>query len=353
MELDMANKMIGIDIGFGFTKATDGHDFLVFKSLYGEAIDFQFREDLLGDSGEDEHLHIDIDGNAYFVGELAERQSSSRTFTLDQNQFVATSSKVLALAAISKIVSNTDQPLNLVVGLPIGNYRQFKSELAGMLRGTHNIVTTNTQGTRQELNITIDEVNVLPQPIGTVMDRLLNRQGRPENKRFATDKIGIIDIGFRTTDYTISDKGRYSERGSLTTQNGIAKAFSKIATKLKETCKVDIEIYRLFGAVEQGNIKVRGKAYDLQKITEHAFKQLASSIAADANQVWSDDWDIDAIMITGGGGAVLAQYIQPLIEGVIIPIEEDLDYRLHNVRGYYKYGLHSWSSPSTNTEDED
>jgi len=251
------------------------------------------------------------------------------------------------------MVLDTSQPINLVVGLPIGNYRQFKSELAGMLRGTHSIVSTDMRGDRKEINIKVGEVSVLPQPIGTVMDRLLNRQGKPENKRFATDKIGIIDIGFRTTDYTISDKGRYSERGSLTTQNGIAKAFTKIATKLKETCKVDIEIYRLFSAVEHGNIKVRGKAYDLQKITEHAFKQLAATIAADANQVWSDDWDIDAIMITGGGGAVLASYIQPLVEGVIIPIEEGLDYRLHNVRGYYKYGLHSWATPAQMDESED
>jgi len=344
----MADSIIGIDIGFGFTKTTDGNDFLVFKSIYGEAVDFQFRENLLSASNEEEHLHIDIDGTSYFVGELAERQSSSLVFTLDQTQFIATSSKVLALAALSKVLTEREQSVRIVVGLPIGHYRQYKSELASMLRATHQITTTDAQGNRIDRRINITEVRVLPQPIGTVMDRLLNRHGLPENKRFATDKIGIIDVGFRTTDYTISDHGRYSERGSLTTQNGISKAFTMISTKLKETCKVDIEIYRLFDAVEQGNIKVRGKAYDLQKITEHAFKQLAASIASDANQVWADDWDIDAIMITGGGGAVLAQFLQPLVEGVIIPIEEDLDYRLHNVRGYYKLGLNTWEKTSSN-----
>ncbi|MDX8383961.1 MAG: ParM/StbA family protein [Ghiorsea sp.] len=343
----MIDSIIGIDIGFGFTKTTDGNDFLVFKSIYGEAVDFQFRENLLSASSEEEHLHIDIDGESYFVGELAERQSSNRAFTLDQTQFVATSSKVLALAALSKILPQPQQSVRLVVGLPIGHYRQYKSELATMLRATHQITTTDAQGNRQEKNLNISEVRVLPQPIGTVMDRLLSHQGLPEHKRFASDKIGIIDVGFRTTDYTISDKGRYSERGSLTTQNGISKAFTTIATKLKETCNVEIEIYRLFDAVEQGNIKVRGKAYDLQKITDHAFQQLAASIASDANQVWADDWDIDAIMITGGGGAVLAPYIQPLIEGVIIPIEEDLDYRLHNVRGYYKFGVNTWGDKAS------
>ena len=339
----MIDSIIGIDIGFGFTKTTDGNDFLVFKSIYGEAVDFQFRENLLSVSSEEEHIHIDVDGASYFVGELAERQSSSRTFTLDQTQFVATSSKVLALAALSKVLTQPQQSVRIVVGLPIGHYRQYKAELSNMLKATHHITTTDAKGNRVERQINISEVRVLPQPIGTVMDRLLSHQGVPEHKRFVTDKIGILDVGFRTTDYTISDKGRYSERGSLTTQNGISKAFTTISTKLKETCKVDIEIYRLFDAVEQGNIKVRGKAYDLQKITHHAFKQLAATIASDANQVWTDDWDIDAIMITGGGGAVLAPHIQPLIEGVIIPIEEDLDYRLHNVRCYYKFGVNTWN----------
>ena len=43
-------------------------------------------------------------------------------------------------------------------------------------------------------------------------------------KAAADRPIGIIDIGFRTCDCTIADKTRYSERGSQTTESGIAKA---------------------------------------------------------------------------------------------------------------------------------
>lgn len=338
----MAENIIGIDIGFGFTKATDGRDFLVFKSIYGEAVDFQFRESLLDTARNDEHLQIEMNGISYFVGELAERQSSSRSFTLDQSQFISSSSKILALATLSHFVQDDAQPIKLVVGLPIGHYRQYKNELADMLKGMHEFIAVDAEGSKRNMNIMVADVRVLPQPLGTVMDRLLSSTGTATNQRFATDKIGVIDVGFRTTDYTISDKGRYSERGSLTTKNGISRAFTKIGSKLKENCGIDIEIYRLFSAVERGNIKVRGKAYDLKKISESSLKQLAMQIATDANQIWSDDWDMDAIMITGGGGAVLAPYIQDQLQGVTIPIKEGLDYRLHNVRGYYKFGLYTW-----------
>ena len=343
----MPKNIISIDIGFGFTKATDGNDFLVFKSIYGEAVEFQYKENLLDSNVGDEHLHIEVNGTSYFVGEQAERQSSTRIFTLDQSQFISSSSKVLALAALSKLVKDPKQPIHLVVGLPIGHYREHKDELAKILCTTHKFKVITTSGESIKTSVTVEDVRVIPQPIGTVMDRLLNREGFPQNKRFATDKIGIIDVGFKTTDYTISDKGRYSERGSLMTNNGVSKAFTQIGNKLKQACGVDIEIYRLHKAVDAGSIKVRGKSYDLKKITEHAFKQLASEIATDANRVWQDDWDIDAIMITGGGGAVVAPYLTPKLEGVVIPIEKGLDYRLHNVRGYYKFGLYTWETSNS------
>lgn len=345
------DAIIGIDIGFGFTKATNGKDFRVFKSIYGEAIDFQFKESLLNPKAQqDEHLQVDVDNTSYFIGELAERQSSNRQFTLDQTQFIASSTKILALAAITQFMTSDKQSFKIVVGLPIGHYREYKTELADMLRQSHHVVTTNSKGTRKEIVIGITDVKVIPQPIGSVMDRLLNDSGKGSEQRFADEKIGIIDIGFRTSDYTISDKARYSERGSLTTQNGISKAFEVIANKLKDNCGINVELYRLFDAVETGSIKIRGKGYDLRKITQIAFQQLAANIASDANRLWNDDWDMDAIMITGGGGSVLAPYLQPLLEGVIVPIEQDLDYRLHNVRGYLKYGHNMWSKPIPKSE---
>ena len=346
------DTIIGIDIGFGFTKATDGKTFHIFKSIYGEAIDFQFKESLLkNDDKQNEHIQIDVDGTSYFVGELAERQSSNRQFTLEQTQFISGSTRVLALAAISHFITSERQSFKLVVGLPIGHYRQYKDELYRLLRQTHNIIITNQHGVRTEAMIGISEVKVIPQPIGSVMDRLLDDVGKADDMRFASEKIGVIDIGFSTSDYTISDKARYSERGSLTTHNGISKAFEVISSKLKDSCGINVELYRLFEAIEAGSIKIRGKGYDLRKITQVAFQQLAANVASDANRIWSDDWDMDSIMITGGGGAVLAPYLQPLLEGVIIPIEQNLDYRLHNVRGYNKYGRNIWAKRTPTTEE--
>lgn len=334
-------EILGIDIGFGFTKASDGKNTVIFKSVLGEATELQYQESILGDGTPDDHLQVEVDGRSCFIGELAERQSNVRFFTLDQSQFVSNFAKHLALAAAARMV-NGFIPINLVTGLPIGHYREHKEELARLLTGEHKVFVTDASGKRQEKVININKVRVIPQPFGSLFNRMLNDLGEVGDKRLVREKIGIIDVGFRTCDYSVSDKMRYSERGSRTTDSGIARAFNVIAGKLREKSGVNVELYRLHEAVERGSIKIRGKEFDLKGLTEQVFGQLAAGVASEVDRLWSDDWDMDAILVTGGGGAVLGKYLQPLVNGQII-LPEASDPRLLNVLGYWKFGKHIWA----------
>jgi plasmid segregation protein ParM len=340
-------EILGIDIGFGFTKATNGKQSLVFKSVLGEATEIQFRDEMIAPVDEDTgHLQIEVDGKSYFVGELAERQSNVRFFTLDQAQFISKFAKVFALAAAAQMVKGF-VPVNLVTGLPIGYYQQYKDELAKLLVGEHKVALIDGNGKRQEKSISINKVRVVPQPFGSLFNLMLNDLGEMGDKRLVRDKIGIIDVGFRTSDYTISDKMRYSERGSRTTDSGIARAFNVIATKLRENSGVNVELYRLYEAIDNGSIKIRGKVYDLKTLTDQVFSQLATSIANEVDRLWVDDWDIDSMVITGGGGAVLAKYLRPLLNGEIMATDPEQDMRLYNVHGYRKFGQHLWARGNT------
>jgi plasmid segregation protein ParM len=335
-------EILGIDIGFGFTKAYNGRESLVFKSVLGEGTDIQYQESLLSDATGDDHLQIEVDGKTFFVGDLAERQSNVRFFTLDQGQFISSYAKTLAMNAAARLVGN-HIPVNLVTGLPIGHYRQQKDEIIRLLQGEHRVILTDAAGKRQEKIVNINKVRAIPQPFGSMFNLMLNDLGEVGDKRLVKEKIGIIDVGFRTCDYTVSDKMRYSERGSRTTDSGIARAFTVIATKLRERSGINVELYRLFEAVERGSIKIRGKDYDLKGMTEQVFGQLAAAIGNEVDRLWADDWDMDTMVITGGGGAVLAKYLQPLLKGNVLPIDPVKDARLYNVQGYWKFGKHIWA----------
>ena len=65
-------------------------------------------------------------------------------------------------------------------------------------------------------------------------------------------------------------------------------------------------------------------------------------IAGEIDRLWSDDWDIDTIILSGGGSRELAQYLQPLITGNVVPVDLSQDPRLNNVLGYIKYGRYIW-----------
>ena len=335
-------EVAGIDIGFGFTKATDGKEFVLFKSILGEVTDIQFSMPIVKrETGP--CLHVMLDGQSYFVGDLAEQHSTTRQFTLDQEKLITGFCKVLALTAMGYLY-NDAAPVNIITGLPVGYYREYHQRFAKMLRGHHEISYQKHDGTSEIIFVNINNLRIIPQPLGSIFNVLMDENGKLTNRELAKQKIGVIDIGFRTTDFCIFHGLQYVERGSSTTDTGISKTFGVIAKKLREESKVNIELYRLYNAIETGFIKIRGKEYNISKIRDAVFAHAAGMIASDLGRLWADDWDIDVIIISGGGAMELAKFLQPLIAGNILPLETNIDIRLNNVQGYYKYARYLWGA---------
>ena len=91
---------------------------------------------------------------------------------------------------------------------------------------------------------------------------------------------------------------------------------------------VDVELYRMYDAVAAGTIKIRGTSIDLRQLTEEAFSKLASAVATECDRLWSDDWDIDVIVVTGGGNgigrALCERFHRAGAAGIaVIDLEED------------------------------
>lgn len=340
-------RILAADIGFGYTKATDGRQFQAFKSVVGEANTAAFEEALLPNP-EGLPRHFEIDGQGLFVGELAESQSRERGFTLDPSQFLGQYAKSLGLAALTPLTEHGD-PIRLVTGLPISLFRSYRESLAKSLLGRHSVAQFR-HGQREEKMVYVEKVRVIPQPFGSLYNLMLNSEGKILQQRFTSEKIGVIDVGFRTCDFAIADKTHYSERGSRSTDSGISVAYEAIANQLKEKTGVAVELYRLYESINAGFIKIRGQRYELAPLVQRAFGQLATRIATEANRLWAEDWDIDLIVLSGGGGAVLAPFLQPQIAGEVLPVPVDQDARLNNVRGYFKYGLHVWGLAQAQTQ---
>ena len=341
-------QIIGIDVGFGFTKATDGRETVVFKSIYGDATEIQFWVDFQ-DRNLTEYFHVTMDGKSYFVGNLAEQQSDTVSFTLDQDRMITDHVRLFALT-VAGLFLNKDQPsedpLRIVSGLPVGFFKQYHDRFRDALKGRHTITYHSPDGSRMTKKFVIDGVQMLPQPMGSVLNLLMNDEGKITDTELAKQKIGVVDIGFRTTDYTVIDRLRYVERSSRTMDTGISKAYAVIANKLRENGGVNVELYRLYDAVRKGTIKMRGQGFNFAKIRDQIYAQLAATIAGDLDRLWASDWDMDTIVLTGGGCQDLAAHLQPLITGNIRTAASTNDPRLSNVEGYIKYGHYLWPQKS-------
>ncbi len=342
--------VVGVDIGFGFTKATNGRESVLFKSVLGEATDIRFRLPIIKTEA-GPCMHVEMDGRAYFVGDFAEQHSDTREFTLDQERLLTEFSKVLTMTAIGNLFDSYAN-VNVITGLPVGFYKDYNQRLMKMLKGIHEITFHNGDGTSESKRVNINNLKILPQPLGSILNLLMNEYGKFTNRELAKQKIGIIDIGFRTTDCCIFQGLQYIQRGSSTSDTGISESFSLIAKKLREESNVDIELYRLYKAIETGLIKIRGKEYSIAKLRDKVFEHSASIIATDIARLWADDWDIDLVVISGGGAMELAKYLQPLISGNVMPVETSIDARLNNVQGYLKYARYLWGNVESPAEPE-
>ena len=335
-------EILGIDIGFGFSKATNLKETLIFKSILGDATNIHFWSGFR-DALRSEYFNVTIDGKSYFVGDLAEYQSNVRHFTLDQDKLINDFVKVLSLTAAASL-ADENNPVGIVSGLPVVYFKEKKDVFSEILKGKHEIIYTRPDGHTVTKTIVIEKVCMMPQPIGSALNLVLGETGQLTDRDLAQKKLGVIDIGFRTTDITILDHLQYIDRGSRTLDTGISKAFSIISNKLRERSNTTVELYRMYKAVASGSIKIKGQEYNFASIRDQVYARLAEIIAGEIDRLWAEDWDIDKILFTGGGSMELARFLIPLITGNIIPLRTKIDARLTNVQGYVKYGRHLWQN---------
>ena len=336
--------MAGVDVGFGFTKATDGESTTLFKSIVGEPQP-RSMDDNFFSSEAVPGMHLTLEDRSYFVGELAESESRVRQFTLDQAQLVTQHFRTLALAALARVVPGR-VPVNVITGLPVGHFMEYKDRLTQALLGEHTLQVHDSSETN-EIVLNINRAKVIPQPYGSLVDYLFREDGTVLRADAARQKIGIVDIGFKTTDFTVCKGFRHSERGSRTTDTGVAKAFTYISEALNDMSGVNIEIYRLYDAVREGSIKIRGAEYDLTKVKDEVFGRLATAVTSDMERVWADDWDLDLVLLAGGGGEALFEYLKPLVRGELALLKTQEDPRMSNVSGYVKYGRYFYDGSTS------
>lgn len=324
--------IVGLDIGYGFTKVVTDRMRYTFPSLVGPAITIKYHNDLISNG---HGLEVGFDEQRWFIGDLARLQSP---FTLSPlaRERDAQIIRALLLAALYRVeVASEAQHVHLVTGLPVSWYGDRES-LVQMMRGPH-LHTLN--GEPRTLNVA--DVLVVPQPFGSFFRMLLTGQGRlpQESVPMTRQRIGVIDIGTHTTDYALADALRYVEPKSGSIQVAMAKAIELAQRAISEAVR-EVDFQETAEALRTGEVLVRGQPVDVSALVEQATEHVGRQIVGEALTLWGGGDDLANVIVTGGGAEVFIDAIRAVYTHAhVMP-----DAQIANADGFYRYGLRKFGA---------
>lgn len=293
--------IVGLDIGFGQTKAVFGDDNLrqdVFPTLLAHYVS----------AGPSDERVIEHEGKQYVVGEGAKAFEGK----------IAIASVDLLIKYAPVIVKYVKEiyelgDIFLVSGLPIAfkDYADFYKQRLKEVRGVVDVI-------------------VVPQAAGVLED---------VKQKVSVYRNGlIVDIGFNTVDYLAYrlEGGKViKERAGTIEALGVRACVNTFRVHLPSDLSYlrNYPLAYLIEIFKQGSVAMGGQAYNLndlkQKVLSIWSEQIYSRLSEELGFLLKDR----EVVVSAGGGAYLLDR-NVFQREVIVPIRPEFA----NARGYYKVG---------------
>jgi plasmid segregation protein ParM len=287
-------QIIGADIGRCEAKLYSNGDVVRFPARVGE---WQQRE--ISSGGDYE---VEINGEKWFVGELALLESNFNRRMVEQNK--ANQEMLIELLTGLYLITEPNADICLVTALPIDQYNaENREELRVLLRGRY-VVSVN-HGAAKE--IVIDRIDITWEGAGIYFDFVTDDFGAGEYAWLSERNVHICDIGSRTCNLLTVANGKYVSRLSCTDNS-------------------------------HGTLLIENSARSAKRISESNKEQFARTIKSLVASNWLDaDYgnDGDVLILAGGGAKLIEKYLREYYPSAIFPG----DPVLCQVSGLYKMGM--------------
>lgn len=343
-----AIEHVAVDLGYGYVKAissTTGKR-VVFPSLVGKGYDLSVTGGIFGSRKNDlSNIYVCYDGENYFVGELAERESRTVSRIFDQERFRHVYTKILLNVAIQLVTEGKVEEVNVSTGLPLDFFKSQSKEFQQSILGEQPVVewkAGNLFG--QKIKLNIKNALVFPQGASAIFTALINHNGNFAYPHLmdAGNLIGLIDIGFRTTDFVVIEIQEDSSfvpkvKLSGTIDEGVNNLHQQIKQYFKEkTGGADLNEFHMSKILKNGYITFKGEKIHFIDVIQSIKKSIATNIADRLKTIWVEEVDLfDKIFLAGGGGSLFYDFIQPHFDNRLELINES---QFANAIGYLRLG---------------
>ena len=273
-EARMDTQIIGLDIGRGYVKGyslyNDKEYSCLFKSVYGDGRNISLED------YKKNPIYIELDGNEYFVGDLSEKESMKCIRNAGDSK-VSPVVRILISAALSEIA--VSDSVSLILGVP---YKIFKKST---LKEVEKEYRDSTIVVKNKINnsvktIKIENVNIFREADSALIYAMGNRIN--EN-----NPVGMVNIGFRTTELSYFDKGfKFNDKLSTTIESGNQNALKIVQKRL-----VDIGITKSLPEIDTAD--------DYPELKELAYKLTSDDTNENIEETWNNLGEME-IFVSGG-----------------------------------------------------
>ena len=321
---------IGIDLGYNSVKVVSSDGRATFPSVVGTPEESSFK--VVGSQGE---FSITMGDKRYNIGNSAIEQS--RFITRSENRDWIDSEEYLALlhAALSTIQESGGFTTNIVTGLPLAYYDDDKDKIKDRFEMLHQV----RRGGRAVLRANIEKCYVVPQPMGALASLTFDESGNISRPEFLNSRVGIIDIGGKTTNILHAYKMRDIQTETESINIGAWDIVKAMRKNIEAVCQgANYNDHEIMESIKYKRIKYSGTIIDIRENVEVVLNNVCSPIISKVRELWAGDGArLDRIVISGGGSLLIGQKLSDMIEHQNVTLIEDPVYA--NADGYYKLAM--------------
>lgn len=298
-------KYVSFDIGYSFIKS----ELFIIPSVVGNSRKIRYSTGLSSENLLN-NLQVRIGNEEFFVGKLAQKQSDQVFYSLEEDRYKSKEANVLLETTLG-LLSGNNEKIGVVTGLPL-DYLKFKGSLEKSLLGTHEIYINN----RKRITY-VEDVIVIPQPMGVFFNDLMDSNGTITKKDYANSTVGIVDIGFGSTDIAYVKDMEFIDKYSRSINIAMNSVYKIVSEAIYEEFGVSKELYELEDEITRGYVKVKGEEYYIEELIAHAKEVVAGKLVTWIGTIWKNRPEIDAVIVAGGGGMAMFDYLKEPLDATL------------------------------------
>lgn len=250
--------------------------------------------------------------------------------------------KLLANFALGLLATDFEKAKNeimsvtVVAGVPTEDYNSKEQlrVLAEVLKGQHQVEIDGTT-----VNVKVETVLIIPQPIGTFYNVLLDDEGKLEREELLDERVGIVDIGGGTILIDTLLNFEFDKKARKQYSTGANDLYEAIASRIED----NVSLYQIEKLVRTGIAEKqfsykfsKNNILDITEIVEQEIRSFSRRLVSQLRSTFKDIKSIDTLIITGGTSNIIDQaMVKEVFENVVFVDDAEMA----NVRGFYKYGV--------------